>query len=241
MATGEVVIIGAEGGLGSALADTYGDHGWRVRRIGRKDGDLADPAEVRRLAAEIARPENAPDLVIFSAGTSEAGYVEDLDADSFRRCLEVNFLAPVTLFRAIASATRCRRFVFVLSGLGDVLVPGFSPYALAKRALRDYLHVRELERSFPGCYVLEVRPGPIATGFDDKTRVHGEFRLPRQARRRSARDVAERIYTAERAGRRRLGLSAVPSLLGRVQATAPAVFAWVIRRHPSFRRGGNRT
>ena len=236
MATGAVVIIGAQGGLGSALAEVYGDRGWRVRGIGRKDGDLADPAEVRRLAAEIAR-DDALDLVIFAAGTSEAGYVDEVDADAFRRCLEVNFLAPITLFRAIASATRCRRFVFVLSGLGDVLVPGFSPYALAKRALRDYLEVRALERSFPGCYVLEVRPGPIATAFDDKTRVHGDFRLPRQARCRSARDVAERVYAAERAGRRRLCLSRLPSLLGRLQSTVPAALGWLIRRHPSFRRG----
>lgn len=232
----DVLVVGASGGLGSALAEVYAARGWRVRRVDRQAGDLADPAAVRRLADELSRERGSLEVCIFAAGMSEAGYVDELDPDALRRTLEVNFLAPVTLFHALATATPCRRFVFILSGAADVALPGLAPYTLAKRALRDYLDVRALERSFPDCRVLEVRPGAIATAFDDRTRVHGRFALPRTARRRSARDVAERIYAAERAGASRLTLSALPGILGRAQSLAPAVFRWLIRRHPRWKR-----
>jgi short-subunit dehydrogenase len=230
-----VVIVGASGGLGSALADVYAEHGFKVRRVDRRAADLADPPAVRRLAAELVGAGGAPDVCIFAAGASEAGYLDEAPPEAFRRSLEVNFLAPVTLFHALATTTACRRFVFVLSGAADVLMPGLAPYALAKRALRDFLDVRALERSFPGRHVLAVRPGAIQTPFDDRTRVHGTFVLPRTARRRSARDVAERIFAAERAGSRRLTLGTLPEVLGRVQALAPGLFGRLMRRHPRFR------
>jgi short-subunit dehydrogenase len=128
----------------------------------------------------------------------------------------------------------------VLSGAADLLVPGLSPYALSKRALRDYLDIVRLERSFPRSRVLTVWPGPIATRFNEKSRVHGSYRLPTGSPGRSARDVAERIYRAEQAGRRELVLSPVPRLAGSIQAIVPAFVRWLIRRHPSFRRPGPR-
>lgn len=232
----DVLVLGASGGLGAALAEVYAARGFRVRRVDRQAGDLSDPAAVRHLAAELSRASGPPEVCIFAAGMSEVGYVDEMDPDALRRALEVNFLAPVTLFHALATATACRRFVFVLSGAADVVLPGLAPYTISKRALRDYLDVRALERSFPDCRVLEVRPGAIATAFDDRTRVHGRFVLPRTARRRSARDVAERIYAAERAGARRLTLSALPGILGRAQSLVPALFRALIRRHPRWRR-----
>lgn len=240
MAGRDVLIVGASGGLGAALADVYETQGWRARRIDRTAGDLVDPGAVERLGDELVATSGSLDVTIFAAGMSEAGYVDETDADAIRRALEVNFLAPVTLFRTLATRTPCRRFVFVLSGAADLLVPGLAPYALAKRALRDYLHVRRLERSFPDCRVLEVRPGAVATGFDDRTRVHGTFLLPRTRRRRSAHDVAARIYAAERAGATRLTLTALPGVLGRLQALAPSALRWLMQRHPALKRPGSR-
>jgi short-subunit dehydrogenase len=234
----DVLIVGAAGGLGAALADVYEKEGWRVRRVDRAAGDLSDPVAVARLGDDLVATGGSLDVTIFAAGAAEAGYVDETEPGAIRRALEVNFLAPVTLFHTIATRTRCRRFVFVLSGAADVLIPGLAPYALAKRALRDYLHVRRLERSFLDCHVLEVRPGAIATRFDDKTRVHGTLRLPRTRRRRAARDVAERIYAAQTAGARRLDLSAWPGLVGRMQSLAPSLVSWLIRRHPALKRQG---
>lgn len=232
----DAIVVGGGSGLGEALASLYREHGWTVRVIDRADCDLADVAGVRALANELLASGRSYDLCILSAGASEAGYVDELDPDVFRRCLEINFLAPVTLFRAVATAASpCRRFVFVLSGAADLLLPGLGPYALSKRALRDYLHLIELEGSFPDCLLVTVRPGAMATRFDEKTRVHGRYRLVKGSRARSVREVAERVYAAERAGRARLSLSPLPSVLGWLQNVAPAPMRWLVRHHPAFR------
>jgi NAD(P)-dependent dehydrogenase (short-subunit alcohol dehydrogenase family) len=224
-----VLIVGARGGLGRALADVYRERGWTVQAVTRDRCDLADPAAVARLASELAGSERSLELCVVPAGMSEAGYADEVPPAAFRRCLEVNFLAPVTLLSALATTTSCRRFVFVLSGAADLLIPGLTPYALSKRALRDYIEIARLEGSFPACRILVVRPGAIETDFNRRTRVHGAYRLPQGSRPRSPRDVAEQIYRAERAGRTSLVLSPLPILLGRLQALAPALIGRLIR------------
>ncbi len=229
-----VLIVGASGGLGQALADVYRERGWAVQAVTRDRCDLADPVAVARLASELAESGRRLDLCVFPAGVSEAGYADEVEPAAFRRCLEVNFLAPLTLMSALATSTACRRFVFILSGAADLLVPGLAPYALSKRALRDLVEIARLEGSFPDCRVLTVWPGAVETDFNRKTRIHGTYRLPAGAAAKSPRHVAERIYRAEQAGRTRLVLWPLPILIGRLQALAPALIDPLIRWH--FRR-----
>ncbi len=225
-----VLIIGARSGLGQALADVYGEHGWTVDTVNRDTCDLSNQEAVLRLAERLRSSAEWPDVCVFTAGISEAGYADELDDRAFRHCFEVNFFAPVVLFRAVATGPApCRRFVFVLSGAADLLLPGLGPYALSKRALRDYLRLIELEGSFPNCLLVTVRPGAMATRFDEKTRVHGRYQLVTGSRPRLVREVAERVYAAERAGRTRLTLSLLPGVLGWLQNIAPAPMRWIAR------------
>lgn len=229
-----VLVTGSSAGLGAALAAAYRAKGWEVQGLSRRDPvwpcDLADPAQVARLVSDPGKLSGF-DLAVFAAGTSEVGLLEDLPPEAFRRCLEVNFLAPITLFRALAAAPRpCRRFVFVLSGAAEVLAPGLSPYAVGKRALKDYLAFRGLERAYPDVRILCVWPGPMATGFDAATRVHGNWRLRSASSPRSPEEVARRVLEAEEAGRRRLVLSPLACLVGRLQSLAPGLIGALMRR-----------
>jgi NAD(P)-dependent dehydrogenase (short-subunit alcohol dehydrogenase family) len=228
------LIVGAAGGLGQALVRRYEEAGFAVRRVTRADADLADPAAVERLAVD---PALGPfEVCLLAAGTSEAGYLDALDPAAFRRCLEVNFLAPVALVTALARRDACRRFVFVLSGAADFLVPGLGPYALSKRCLRDWLALADLERSFPRCRFLPVWPGGMETAFDARTRRHGDYELPRGSAPRAPAEVAARIFAAERAGRTCLDLARLPRLLGWLQAVAPRAMRMIVRAHPRLRR-----
>jgi NAD(P)-dependent dehydrogenase (short-subunit alcohol dehydrogenase family) len=227
----KVLIIGAQGGLGRALAEVYGKAGFEIASLGREECDLSVPEAVARLAADRDFLEAGYDLCVFTAAISEGGYADVLDGDALRRCMEVNFLSEVTLFTALASApSGCRRFVFVGSGAADVLLPGLLPYSLSKRALRDYLYVADMEKSFPDCYILMVSPGSMDTGFDRKAKLHGTYALPRGMPARPPQWVAKRIFEAERHGKARLNLAPLPTILGWFQRLAPRLTLPVIRR-----------
>lgn len=209
-----VLLFGASGGLGAALAREYRGLGFGVSAPDRRLCDFADPASLDRFLCK-AGPA---DLCLVCAGVSEAGYVDELEPEAFARCFQVNFFAPA----AILSKLDCGRFVFILSGTADLLVPGLSPYALSKRALRDYLRISAMEGSFPGKRVLEVWPGGIDTDFNKKTRLHGGFKpYVRRAGLRSAEEVARRIVAAERGGKKRLVLSPLVRAAGWLQDLAP--------------------
>jgi NAD(P)-dependent dehydrogenase (short-subunit alcohol dehydrogenase family) len=231
--TDPVLVVGARSGLGAALTQLYRERSRTVLTLDRDRCDLGDAGAVARVAGEWTTPLA---LCLFCAGSAEFGYVDSLDASALRRSLEVNFLGPVALFSAWAGRGLCRRFVFVLSGTADLLLPGLGPYALAKRALRDYLYLLRAEASWPDVHVLEVWPGAMETPFDDKARVHGRFQPPRRRSRRAPEEVARRIVRAEETGRDRLMLSPLPRWLGRVQATAPDLAARLMRAHPRLRR-----
>jgi short-subunit dehydrogenase len=83
---------------------------------------------------------------------------------------------------------------------------------------------------------MAVYPGPIATDFDASTRLFGNFSLPRNRRARSAAEVARRIVEAERAGKTRLTLSHLPTLVGGVQRLAPRVARQAFRLLGARRR-----
>lgn len=222
------LIVGG-GGLSEALSRAYLDRGWEVQVVLRSGGawacDLSRPDEVSALLGDPARVSGF-DLCAVVAGVSHAGHADQIPPGAYRECMEVAFLAPIAFVGALARAERpCRRFILVLSGAADLPVPGLGPYALAKRALRDWIALVRMEGSFLGCRFLEVRPGPMATGFDAKTRLHGGFRLPRSGSPRSPDEVARRIVEAEERGQSSLTLSPLARVLG-----------WLVERLLAARR-----
>lgn len=99
----KVLIVAPTSGLGKALAELYKEYGWSVQAVNQDTCGLSDPTAVAKLAADPGLLDSGFELCIFSAGMSEAGYIDELDPHAFRRCLEVNFLAPMTLFYALAT------------------------------------------------------------------------------------------------------------------------------------------
>lgn len=233
----KALIIGGSRGLGEALLNIYKNKGWETHNISRNTCDLSDPLAVEKLAGDMAFINSGFTLGIFSAATADMGYIDETSPQAFRHCMQVNFLSLITLFYALAKADHpCRRFIFIHSGAADFLIPGFSPYAISKRALRDYLYIAKLENSFPGCQILQVWPGGIATEFTQKIRFHGSYKIIKGMRPRTAFEVASRIYEAEQSGKGHLNLSSLFIFLGRMQSFLPGLLNWLMQRHPLFRR-----
>ncbi|QRY62284.1 SDR family oxidoreductase [Gordonia sp. PDNC005] len=106
----------------------------------------------------------ALDVLVHSAGVaSSLESVADTPADEWRYLLEVNLIAAAELTRLLLPALRAAggHVVFLNSGAGMRVNPGWTPYAASKfglRALADGLRLEE-----PSLRVTSVFPGRIDT------------------------------------------------------------------------------
>ncbi|GAC80423.1 NADP-dependent 3-hydroxy acid dehydrogenase YdfG [Gordonia malaquae] len=104
------------------------------------------------------------DVLVHSAGVaSSLESVADTPADEWRYLLEVNLIAAAELTRLLLPALRAAggHVVFLNSGAGMRVNPGWTPYAASKfglRALADGLRLEE-----PSLRVTSVFPGRIDT------------------------------------------------------------------------------
>ncbi|MEU9334703.1 SDR family oxidoreductase [Streptomyces sp. NPDC048290] len=184
-----VVISGGGTGIGLAAAGLFAADGDQVLLLGRRAhvldragvpgaltfaADLAEPAEVRAVAAFVARELGTVDVLIHSAGGN--GLLEppatgddplDAVAHSWNTTFRTNTLAAALLSEALKDrlAEPGGRVLF-LSSIAAFRGTGVVSYAAAKAALHPYAH-RLARRLGPrGVTVNVVAPGYIEdTGF----------------------------------------------------------------------------
>lgn len=165
-----LIITGAAGFIGRNLLRGLPE-GWEAVAIDRSPDDLSDllhgaKARVRRVRADLLRPETFPDAfsrvgrdydaaVYLAANGDPAFSVKDPHADlSANTCALINFLEQF----------RVKRFVFfssgaVYDGLEGPVRPGIAvspllPYAVSKQASEQYLKFFASRRGTVGEYVI---------------------------------------------------------------------------------------
>jgi NAD(P)-dependent dehydrogenase (short-subunit alcohol dehydrogenase family) len=164
---GKVVLVtGASFGIGRALAVRLGQAGARLLLAARTAEalaalageinaaggdaralplDLADPATIEALAAQLAAEGVVVDVVIHNAGKSIRRLIADsLDrAHDFSRTIAVNYLGPVRLQLALLPTMMAKRGgqIVVVSTLGVRLPPAprWAAYTAAKSAFDVWL------------------------------------------------------------------------------------------------------
>jgi short-subunit dehydrogenase len=164
-----VLLTGATGGLGNALARALHAQGARLVLSGRRTdaltplatelgaeaitADLSIRADVERLASTAG----AVDVLIANAALPATGHLLELSQRQIDTMLEVNLHAPIALVRAFAPAMAERgsgQIVLIGSLSGKSASPGSSIYNASKFAARE-----DLRRSGVGVSV--VMPGFI--------------------------------------------------------------------------------
>jgi short-subunit dehydrogenase len=185
-----VVLTGASGGIGSALAAALVRAGARVLLVGRRGAPLAALAEslggarnerVQALAADIttavgratirdiaaARGCNA---LVNNAALPCFGSFADADELQIDAVLRTNLIAPIQLTLALLPQLRARQEARVLnigSATGRLGVPGFAVYGAGKFGLRGFSETLRRELADTPVRVQYLAPRATRTGFND--------------------------------------------------------------------------
>ncbi len=195
-----VVITGASGGLGEALAQHYLEKGATVGVIARRAEllralaarypgrvyayplDVRDGAALRDVAQDFMARAGIPDIVIANAGVSIGTLTRHAeDVDVFQAVMDINVLGTVKTFQPYVAAMREAgrgRLVGIASVAGFRGLSGSGAYSASKAALISYLESLRVELHGSGVKVVTVCPGYIKTPMTDVNRYPMPFILP---------------------------------------------------------------
>jgi uncharacterized protein len=241
--SGRVLVTGATGGLGQAIARAFAARGASLTITGRRlevldalaqelgaraiQCDVSDRSELDRLVREAGEV----DVLVANAALPGSGVLTDLTQEQVDRVLEVNLRAPVTLARALAPAMIARErghMVFISSLAGKSASPASSLYSATKFGLRGFaLGLREDLR------VHGVGVATVAPGFVREAGMFAEagVELPWYVRTRSPQHVADAVLRAIERDRAEIDVAPLSLRLGAsFAAVAPGLAAEITRR-----------
>jgi NAD(P)-dependent dehydrogenase (short-subunit alcohol dehydrogenase family) len=139
-----VVVTGAAGGIGAAVAAGFGAASAEVVRTdlpGRGadvDLDVTDLEATRRAFDEIRATRGRFDVVVANAGIGVGGLVEDLAATDWERSIDVNIQGTANTVQAaypLLIEQRRGALVLMASLAGLAGLPLLTPYAMTKFAV----------------------------------------------------------------------------------------------------------
>jgi short-subunit dehydrogenase len=169
-----VLLTGATGGLGHAIARRLRAEGCELVLTGRRADllaplaaetaarslavDLTDPEAVQRLAGECADV----DVLVSNAGLPGTGQLTSFSVEQLDRALAVNLRAPMVLARELAVRMVARRsghMVFMSSLAGKVGPARSSVYSATKFGLRGFAQSLREDLRASGVGVSAIFPG----------------------------------------------------------------------------------
>ena len=182
----QVLITGATGGLGRALATAFCKRGYHtilsardavslkalvdeLQIIGEATGivcDVADPDDLRSLGARIERLSDALDVVIVNAGQAigDRFLNPDESLEQWRNMVLANIFGAAGTARVVLPVlVRARgSLVFIGSVTGRMIVPG-DLYSVTKHAVSAMAEALRLELQDTGVQVAVIQPGLMDT------------------------------------------------------------------------------
>ena len=177
-------VTGASSGLGRAAADALAAAGARVVGVARRAPELrawadAAPGEAafvsadlgRRetlaaVAASVAEPFGAPDILVNAAGTNTRQAADDVTPAGWDLTLDLNLAAPFFLAQAMVSAMRVRgagRIVNFASLQSTRAFPGGLAYGASKGGLVQLTRAMAEAWSGAGITANAIAPGFVRT------------------------------------------------------------------------------
>jgi short-subunit dehydrogenase len=244
LVSSNVLVTGATGGIGSAIARAFAARGAALTLTGRRADvldalavalgaraltcDLSVRDEVQRLAQAAIEAET--DVLVANAALPGSGSLAELTQAQIDRMLEVNLRAPIALAHALAPGMINRgrgHLVFMSSLAGKTTAPLSSIYSATKFGLRGFaLGLREDLRA-GGVGVSVVFPGFVR---DAGLFADANVRLPRGIGTVSPEDVAAGVLRAIERNKAEVDVAPVTLRVGAtIGSLAPELAARVSR------------
>ena len=175
-----VLLTGATGGLGRAIAAALADRGARLILSSRKPQELdelaaslkgsghrtivSDLAETGAALALLAEAGEI-DVLVANAALPASGKLDNFTAEQIDRALRVNLEAPVQMTRELIPAFTARgsgHFVYISSISGQTATARASLYAATKFGIRGFALCLRDDLRPVGVGVSVVSPGAIS-------------------------------------------------------------------------------
>jgi NAD(P)-dependent dehydrogenase (short-subunit alcohol dehydrogenase family) len=191
------VITGAAQGIGRRTAEIFAAAGYSlalldlqscsstiagVRATGCEavelSGDLSDESVVEAAAETIGKRWNRVDVLVNNAGISSIAPAETIEAQTFRRVLEVNLVAPFLLARAFGKRmlqqnSGCIVNVASIAGLAGIA--DRAAYNASKHGLIGLTRTLAAEWGGRGVRCNAVCPGWVKTEMDEADQANGTY------------------------------------------------------------------
>jgi NAD(P)-dependent dehydrogenase (short-subunit alcohol dehydrogenase family) len=252
-----VIVTGAAGGLGRALALRFAEAGARVVALDRDDAGLATLAadlaacgsECLALRCDVTQADECRaaveqavghfgglDVLVANAGVSHRSGFAATGLEVIRRVMEVNFFGAVNCTKtALPHLVARRGLVVAISS-----VAGFAPliartgYAASKHALHGFYDSLRTELASSGVAVMLACPSFVATRID-RHALDGDGRPVRHAqltvgRPMSSERAAGIIVRAAERGRHQVFVGRTAWVAWWVSRIAPGLYARLMAR-----------
>lgn len=178
----QIVITGANRGIGLALTRIFSERGDQVLAITRESSaelddivdqvvtgvDLTDASAVEGLTTVVAEMCDAHiDVLINNAGVFENETLDNMDFDQIERQLNVNALAPLRLTTALlplmAEGSKVANVTSRMGSMADNGSGGYYGYRASKAALNAFGKSLAMDLKSRGIAVAQIHPGFVQT------------------------------------------------------------------------------
>jgi uncharacterized protein len=238
-----VLLTGATGGIGHAIARSLAGRGAKLILTGRRS-DVLEPLAAecggRALAVDLSLAEEVDrlmreagevDILIANAALPASGTLDSFSAEQIDRALDVNLRSPIMLAHGLAPAMVAKRqghLLFMSSLAGKAATPGTSLYNASKFGLRGFASALRADLRTSGVGVSAVFPGFIR---DAGMFAEAGVKLPPGVGTRTPENVAAAVVTAIEKNRGEIDVAPLPLRLSTVFAgIAPEAAGKLARR-----------
>lgn len=236
-----VLLTGANGGIGQAIAHELKRQGAELILSGRNIGPLQALADqlggAECIVADMVSDQDLQhvisvarhvDILVANAGLPGTDEITAFSVEQIDACLDVNLRAPIVLARALMPQMLERssgHLVFISSVAGKVPSPLSSLYSAGKYGLRGFADCLRMDLQGTGIGVSTIYPGMIR---DAGMYANSGASVPPGAPTNTAQDVAEAVSGAILRNRASVNVTGLAIRLGiHLAHFSPALNAWI--------------